>query len=108
MTWFGERKGSKLSKASNRLFLTPTLASPDYARDFQIFSFAIDQTIACVLLQKNTDGHEQLIAYMSRSLQGSEFKYKPMEKQAYAMVKGLAHFRPYFLELTHCSIHPFF
>jgi hypothetical protein len=42
------------------------------------------------------DGHEQPIASMSKSLQGSELKYKPMEKRAYAMVKGLAHFRPYF------------
>jgi hypothetical protein len=49
-----------------------------------------------VLLQKNDDGLEQPIAFMSKALQGSELNYKLMEKQAYALVKGLAHFRPYF------------
>jgi hypothetical protein len=95
MVWREEAKQA-FESIKQALSHSPTLASPDYACDFQIFSFASDQTIAYVLLQKNTDGHEQLIAYMSRSLQGSELKYKPMEKHAYAMVKGLAHFRPYF------------
>jgi hypothetical protein len=105
MVWREEGK-QDFESIKQALSHSPTLASPDYARDFQIFSFAYDQTIACVLLQKNTDGHEQSIAYMSRSLQGSELKYKPMEKQAYAMVKGLAHFGPYFWN-SHCSIRPF-
>jgi hypothetical protein len=33
---------------------------------------------------------------MSKALQGAELDYKPMEKQAYALVKGLAYFKPYF------------
>jgi hypothetical protein len=65
-------------------------------KDFQIFSFASDSTMVVVLLQKNDDGLEQPIAFMSKALQGAELNYKPMEKQAYALVKGLAHFRPYF------------
>jgi hypothetical protein len=95
LTWSEEAKQA-FENIKHALSHSPILASPDYSRDFQIFSFASDHTIACVLLQKNMDGHEQPIAYMSRSLQGSELKYKPMEKHAYAMVKGLAHFRPYF------------
>jgi hypothetical protein len=49
-----------------------------------------------VLLQKNNDGLEQRIAFMTKALQGAELNYKPTKKQAYALVKGLAHFRPYF------------
>jgi hypothetical protein len=49
----------------------PVLISPDYTKDFQIFSFASEDTIACVLLQKNDQGHDQPIAYMSRALQNS-------------------------------------
>jgi hypothetical protein len=37
----------------------PVLISPNYSKDFQIFSFASEDTIAGVLLQKNEEGHEQ-------------------------------------------------
>jgi hypothetical protein len=41
---------------------SPVLVSPDYAKDFQIFSFASEDTIASVLLQKNDQNMEQPIA----------------------------------------------
>jgi hypothetical protein len=71
------------------------LISPNYAKDFQIFSFASEDTIAGVLLQKNDDNQEQPIAFMSKALQNSELNYTTMEKQAYALVKSLKHFRVY-------------
>eukprot|EP00253_Pinus_taeda_P031514 PITA_31514 len=36
----------------------PVLVSLDYSKDFMIFSFASEDTIVGVLLQKNKDGHE--------------------------------------------------
>ena len=51
---------------------SPILVSPDYMKDFMIFSFASKDTIAGVLLQKNFEGFEQPIAFMSRALQNSE------------------------------------
>jgi ribonuclease HI/transposase InsO family protein len=74
---------------------SPVLISPNYAKDFQIFSFASEDTIAGVLLQKNDDGQEQPIAFMSKALQNSELNYTTMEKQAYALVKSLKYFRVY-------------
>ena len=44
---------------------SPVLVSPDYSKDFMIFSFASNDTIAGVLLQKNNEGFEQPIAFMS-------------------------------------------
>ena len=79
----------------NAITRSPVLVSPDYAKDFMIFSFASEDTIAGVLLQKNIEGFEQPIAFMSRALQNSELKYTIMEKQAYALVKSLKHFRTY-------------
>jgi len=49
MVWREEGKQA-FESIKQALSHSPTLASPDYARDFQIFSFASDQTIACVLL----------------------------------------------------------
>jgi hypothetical protein len=46
----------------------PVLASPNYLKEFLIFSFAFEHTIAAVLLQKNEEGFEQPIAFFSKSL----------------------------------------
>lgn len=71
------------------------LVSPDYSKEFQIFSFASEATIAGVLLQKNDQGQEQPIAYMSKVLHDSELKYHIVEKQAYALGRSLRHFRTF-------------
>ena len=60
-----------------------------------VFSFASEDTIVGVLLQKNFEGFEKPIAFMSKALQNAELKYTIMENQAYALVKSLKHFRTY-------------
>ena len=64
---------------------TPVLTSPKFDRDFIIFSFASEHTIAAVLLQKDDQGYEKPIAFFSRALRDAPLKYKIMEKQAYAL-----------------------
>jgi hypothetical protein len=73
------------------------LISPDYSKDFLIFSFASCDTVAAVLLQKNDQGQEQPIAFFSKALRDAELRYEIMEKQAYALVKALKAFRVYVL-----------
>jgi hypothetical protein len=73
------------------------LISPDYSKDFLIFSFASFDTIAAVLLQRNEEGREQPIAFFSKALRDVEVRYEIMEKQAYALVKALKSFRVYVL-----------
>ena len=46
----------------------PVLASPNYLKDFLIFSFASKHTIVVVLLQKNEEGFEQPITFFRKSL----------------------------------------
>ena len=46
----------------------PVLESPDYLKEFFIFSFASEHTLAAVLLQKNEEGFEQPITFFSKSL----------------------------------------
>lgn len=87
------KKASKEIKCA--IARAPILVSLNYSKDFMIFCFASEDTIAGVLLQKNKDGHEQPIYFMSRVLQNSELKYNTMEKQAYALVKSLKCFKTY-------------
>jgi hypothetical protein len=84
----------------------PVLISPDYSKDFLIFSFASFDTVAAVLLQKNVEGLEQPISFFNRALRDAELKYNIMEKHAYALVKALKYFRVYVLhsKIIHMSL----
>jgi hypothetical protein len=86
--WTSESRESfvQIKKA---LTEAPVLVSPDYSKDFLIFSFASCDTVEAVLLQKNDQGKEQPIAFFSKALRDAELRYEIMEKQAYALVKAL-------------------
>ena len=90
--WTTEDKAS-FSHIKKFISEEPMLVSPDYLKDFLIFSFASEHTIVAVLLQKNEEGLEQPIAFFNKSLRDAELKYDIIEKQAYAMVKALKEFR---------------
>jgi hypothetical protein len=75
----------------------PTLISPDYTKEFYIFSFASYDTLAAVLLQKNDEGIEHPVAFFSKTLRDAELRYDLIEKQAYALIKSLKAFRIYIL-----------
>jgi hypothetical protein len=76
----------------------PMLISPNYSKDFLIFSFASLDIVVVVLLQTNDIGLEQPIDYFSRALRDAEVRYDAMDKQAYALVKALKDFRTYVLQ----------
>ena len=73
------------------------LVSPYFSKDFLIFSYASNHTIAGVFLQRNSQNVEQPIAFFSKVLRYGELKYDIMEKQAYALIKSLKYFRVYVL-----------
>jgi hypothetical protein len=73
------------------------LISPDYTNDFLLFSFASEHTIATVLLQKNSEGHEQPVAFFSKSLRVVALNYNIMENQAFSLVKAIKYFKVYIL-----------
>ena len=55
--WTLEAKTS-FELVKQALTKTLVLISPDFSKDFYIFSFASEHTIAAVLLQKNPQGQE--------------------------------------------------
>jgi hypothetical protein len=71
----------------------PVLVSPNFAKDFILFYFASEHTIAGVLLQKDEQNFERPIDYYNRTLRDSPLKYDIMEKKTYALVKALKDFR---------------
>ena len=90
--WTAEAKNS-FEKIKMALTEAPVLVSPNFTTEFLTFSFASEDTLAVVLLQKNKDGLEQPIAFFSKTLRDSELKYSTLEKQAYSLVKALKFFQ---------------
>jgi hypothetical protein len=92
---WGNEADRSFEDIKNAISQAPVLISPDFSRDFIIFSFASQDTIAGVLMQKDADNFEHPVAFMSKVLRDSELNYTITEKQAYALVKSLQHFRNY-------------
>jgi hypothetical protein len=94
--WDSEARQS-FEQVKKALTEAPVLISPDFTKDFYLFSFASEHTIAVVLLQKNSEGYEQPIAFFSKSLRDATLNYNIMEKQAFTLVKAIKDFRVYIL-----------
>jgi hypothetical protein len=94
--WDTESRQS-FEQVKQALTQAPVLISHDFTKDFYLFSFASEYTIAAVLLQKNSEGYEQPIAFFSKALRDVALNYKIMEKQAFALVKAIKYFRVYIL-----------
>jgi hypothetical protein len=77
--WDSESKQS-FEQVKHALTQAPVLISPDFTKDFYLFSFTSEHTITTVLLQKNSEGYEQPIAFFSKSLRDVALNYKIMEK----------------------------
>ena len=73
------------------------MISPNFTKDFLVFSFASKHTIVAVLLQRNAQNMEQTIVFFSGFVRDSELKYNAIEKQAYALVKTVKDFKVYVL-----------
>ena len=94
--WTFESRKS-FSDIKKELTETLVLNSLDCSRDFQIFSFASEYSVAGVLLQKNEQGFEQPITFYSKILRDATLKYDIMEKQEYGLIRALKEYRVYIL-----------
>lgn len=62
-----------------------------------MYSYASEHTLSAILMQKNLEGIESPIAFMSCPLKPHEFKYSSIEKNAYVVVKAVKNFHFYIL-----------
>ena len=65
----------------------PSLRSPEFEKDFILYTFASDNSLVVVLTQKGEFRDEYPISFMSTGLQGAELNYPAMDKKAYAVFK---------------------
>jgi hypothetical protein len=75
--WTIESKHS-FDQVKQALTQDPMFINPNYRKDFLLFSFSSEHTIATNLLQKNSEGHEQPISFFSKSLRDVVLNYNIM------------------------------
>jgi hypothetical protein len=63
-----------------------------------LYTFASDHSLATVLTQKDQQGNECPIAFMSTGLQGVELNYPPVDKQDFVVHKAIKQVQPYILK----------
>lgn len=94
---WNEQANKSFIKIKDALSSTPVLATPDFSKDFIIYTNATEEAVAAILMQKKLQNHEQPIAFMSQSLSDAAIQYTLIEKHAYALVKAIEKFRHYIL-----------
>ena len=91
-------ENNAFSKIKIAIAHAPSLKIPGFDKDFILYTFVSDDSLAAVLTQKEDGGDEYPISFMSTGLQGAELNYPAMDKQAYAVFKVIKQFRPYMLK----------
>jgi hypothetical protein len=74
------------------------LQSPYFSKEFVLYMFAPDHSLATVFTQKDQQGNRCHIVFMSTILQGIEMNYPPVDKHDFFVHKAIKQFRPYILK----------
>lgn len=75
----------------------PILSYPDFSKEFLLFTDASNTAIGCVLSQLNADNKERVIAYGSHVLTSTEKRWSTYDRELWAIVWSIRHFRQYLM-----------
>jgi hypothetical protein len=104
---WGPQESQAFDSIKKSIIEAPSLMSPDFSRDFTLYTFASDRSYVVVLTQKNVESNEIPIAFMSSSFKGAELNYPAVDQQAYVVFKAVKHFRSYLLKSRTKVIVPY-
>ena len=102
LIWTKERRDA-FGNIKEAIAEAPTLWRSNIDNKFILYTFPFDHSIVVVLTQKNEEGEEFPVSFMSTYLPGDEQKYLAINKQAFAVFKVVNHLRPYLLR-SHTKI----
>ena len=91
LKWKKEKK-EEFDRIKEAIAECPTLWSPNFYKEFILYTFASDHSIATVLTQNNEVTKEFTVSFMSIWLQGTELKYPAINKQEFVVFKVVKHF----------------
>ena len=89
--WTKETKEA-FEKIKESISMAPTLQIANFDKEFILYTFAFDHSIASLLTHKNEVGAEFPIYFMSMGLQGEKLNYPAIDKQYFAVFEVVKHF----------------
>jgi hypothetical protein len=63
----------------------PSLRSIDFSKDFLLYTFMSDHSLVAMLTQKDEQGDEYPVTFMSTRLQGDELNYPLVDKKSFLL-----------------------
>ena len=79
-----------------KLITAPILSSPDWTQPFTLQTDSSQYGVGAVLCQ-TLSGEEKVIAYASKSLNKAQKNYMVSDRECYAIIWGIRHFRTYLI-----------
>ena len=79
----------------HKLVTSPILSYPDLTKPFLLQTDASNEAVGAVLAQKDDEGREHPVAFLSRSLTNTERNYSTTEKECLALLYACQTFRHY-------------
>lgn len=104
------RKENAFKSLKSALAKRPVLAAPDFSQSFIIQCDASDRGLGAVLCQKDAEGHERPVLYLSRKLSVREEAYSTSEKECACLVWAIGKLACYvsgssfIVETDHCPL----
>ena len=92
---WGPEQENSFQAIKKALTTAPILAHPDPTRPYILYTDASDKCIGAILVQRDNDGIERVIHYLSHTLSGAQLSWPTIEKEAYAVVYALKKLHAY-------------
>lgn len=93
--YWGPEQQRSFDKLKTALTQAPILAHPNPAKDYILYTDASNTCIGAILVQKDDEGVERVISYLSHKLSGAQLRWPIIEKEAYAIIYALKKFHAY-------------
>ncbi|KAL0405690.1 UNVERIFIED_CONTAM: Transposon Tf2-12 polyprotein [Sesamum latifolium] len=78
------------------LMKPPVLVAPVHGRPLILYVAAQERSVGILLAQKNNEGKENALYYLSRTMTPNELKYSPIEKLYLALIFAIQKLKHYF------------
>jgi ribonuclease HI len=89
---WGPTENQAFNDIKKAIIDAPSLMSPDFSKDFTLYTFASDRSYVAVLTQNNSENNEVPIAFMRSAFKGVELNYPAVDRKAYVVFKAVKHF----------------
>ncbi|KAL0373498.1 UNVERIFIED_CONTAM: hypothetical protein Sradi_3265500 [Sesamum radiatum] len=78
------------------LMKPPVLVAPVHGRPLILYVSTQERSVGILLAQKNDEGKENALYYLSRTMTPNELKYSPIEKLCLALIFAIQKLKHYF------------